>query len=114
MIMRNRVQLIGHLGATPEVKIFGNDGKVAKATMATNESFRNTKGEYVKETTWHTLTFWGKAAENAEKFLKKGTEVLVEGKIVNGSYDGKDGQKHYFSEVKVEQFVVLNNGVEKG
>lgn len=112
--MRNKVQLIGNLGGTPEVKTFeGNSGKVARVSLATNESYRNAKGEYVKETTWHNLVLWGKQAETAERLFKKGSEIVVEGKIVNGSYEGKDGQKRYFTEIRVEQFMMLGIPAEK-
>lgn len=105
--MRNKVQLIGNLGNAPEVKEFNGNGKVARVGMATNERYKNAKGEYVTETTWHTLVLWGKQAENAAKILKKGSEVAVEGKIVNRSYEDKDGQKRYVHEVHVNDFLLL-------
>lgn len=109
--MRNKVQLIGNLGATPEVKEVGNS-KVARVSIATHESYKNAKGEYVKETTWHSLVLWGTHAEAAEKLFKKGSEIIIEGKIVNRSYDGKDGQKKYVSEIRVDQFMMLGAKAE--
>jgi len=105
-IMRNKVQLIGHLGGTPEVKEFENN-KVARVSIATNETYKTAKGEFRKETTWHNLVIWGKLAESAEKYFKKGSEVIIEGKIVNRTYEDKDGQKKYITEIKVDQFMML-------
>lgn len=105
--MRNKVQLIGNLGNAPETKEFNGNGKVARVSMATSERYKNAKGEMVTETTWHNLVIWGKTAENAEKLLKKGSEVLIEGKIVNRSYEDKDGNKKYISEIRVDEFMVL-------
>ena len=105
--MRNKVQLIGNLGNTPEVKAFGENGKVARVGIATTEKYKNAKGEYVSETTWHNLVIWGKQAENAEKLMTKGAEVLIEGKIVNRNYEDKDGIKRYISEIKVDEFIML-------
>jgi len=105
--MRNKVQLIGNLGNAPEVKAFGENGKVARVGIATTERYKNTKGEFVSETTWHNLVIWGKQAENAEKLMTKGAEVLIEGKIVNRNYEDKDGIKRYISEIKVDEFIML-------
>lgn len=112
--MRNKVQLIGNLGNAPEVKTFdGNSGKLARVSLATNERYKNNKGEYVTETTWHNLVLWGKQAETAERLFKKGSEIAVEGKIVNRSYEDKDGQKRYITEIRVEQFTMLGSPAEK-
>lgn len=105
--MRNRVSLIGNLGAAPEVKEFNGNGKVAKVGIATTERYKNAKGEYVSETTWHNLVIWGKQAENAEKLMKKGAEVAVEGKIVNRTYEDKNGVKKYVHEIYVNEFIML-------
>lgn len=107
--MRNRVQLIGNLGAQPDVKSFNETGKVARVSLATNEKYKNNKGELVTETTWHNLVLWNKQAENAEKFFKKGSEVAIEGKIVNRTYEDKDGQKKYVHEIHVNEFVLLGS-----
>lgn len=107
--MRNKVQLIGNLGNVPEVKEFNGNGKVARVGLATSERYKNAKGEYVTETTWHNLVIWGKQAENAEKLMKKGSEVLVEGKIVNRNYEDKDGNKKYISEIRVDEFIMLGS-----
>lgn len=107
--MRNKVQLIGNLGGTPDVKEFSGNNKVARVSIATNERYKNAKGEYVTETTWHNLVLWGKQAETAKQLFKKGSEIAVEGKIVNRSYETKDGSRRYISEIKVDSFLLLGN-----
>lgn len=110
--MRNRVQLIGNLGSAPELKEFNGNGKMARVSIATNERYKNAKGDYVTETTWHNLVIWGKQAESAVKYFRKGAEVAIEGKIVNRSYEDKDGSKKYVSEVHVSDFVLLGSKPE--
>lgn len=106
--LRNRVQLIGHLGANPEVKTFDGNKKVAKINLATNETYKNQKGEKITETTWHNLTAWGSNAEFAEKYLEKGSEIVVEGKLKNNNYTDKDGIKRYVTEIEVTEFMILS------
>ena len=105
--LRNRVQLIGNLGNAPEVKTIESGKKVANFSMATNEHYRNAQGEKITETTWHNLVAWGKVAEIAEKYLSKGSEVAIEGKLVNRSYTDKEGVKKYVSEVEVNELLML-------
>ncbi len=106
--LKNKVQLIGNLGNAPEIKNTENGKKLARFSIATNENYRNAKGEKVTETTWHNLIAWGKVADLAEKFLLKGTEVVIEGKLINRSYTDKDGNKKYISEVQVNELLLLN------
>ena len=105
--LRNRVQLIEHLGMDPEVKSFDNDRKLAKFSVATNEVYYTAKGDKKEETRWHNIVMWGKTAEIAEKYLKKGQEVCAEGKLVNRSWDTKEGEKRYITEVVVNELVML-------
>ncbi len=105
--LRNRVQLIGNLGMDPEVKSFDKDKKMAKLSIATNEVYYKAKGEKVQDTQWHNIVMWGKTAEIAEKYLKKGQEVAVEGKLVNRSWETKEGDKRYATEVVVSELVML-------
>lgn len=105
--LTNRVQLIGNLGTNPEVKTMDAGTKMARFRMATNESYRNNKGEKITETQWHTVIAWGKIAEIAEKYLVKGKEVIIEGKLVNRSYNDKDGNKKYVTEVQVLDMMML-------
>ena len=107
--LKNKVQLIGNLGNAPEVKTTESGKKLARFSVATNESYRNASGEKVTETTWHNLVAWGKVADLAEKFLHKGTEVVIEGKLINRNYTDKDGIKKYISEVQVNELLLLNS-----
>jgi len=111
--LKNKVQLIGNLGNTPEIKTFESGKKVARFSLATNEVYRNVKGEKVTDTQWHNLVLWGKLAEIAEKFLVKGKEVAVEGKLVHRSYDDKDGNKKYFTEIQVNELLLLGSKQEE-
>lgn len=105
--IRNKVQLIGNLGAAPEVKNLESGKTFARFSIATNESYKNDKGEKITDTTWHNIVAWGKTAEIAEKFLKKGSEVAVDGKLTNRSYDTKEGEKKYITEVVINEIVLL-------
>lgn len=103
--LKNSVRLVGNLGMDPEVKTFDTNKKLAKMSIATNESYKNDKGEKVVETMWHNLILWGAQANLAEQYLKKGDEVAIEGKLSNRSYVDKDGNKRYVSEVVVNEFL---------
>ena len=105
--LKNKVQLIGNLGNAPEVKTLESGKKVANFRMATTEIYRNAKGEKVTETQWHNLVAWGKVAEIVEKFLTKGKEVAIEGKLVNRSYNDKEGNKKYVTEIQVNELLLL-------
>ncbi len=105
--MKNRVQLIGHVGQDPEIKQLEN-GRVANFTIATNESYTNAKGEKVEQTEWHRVSAWGKTVEIIEQLLKKGSHVAIEGKLTHRSYDDKDGNKRYITEVVANELVMLN------
>lgn len=105
--LRNKVQLIGNLGADPEVKNIEGGRKLAKFRMATTEIYRNSKGEKVEETQWHRLIAWGKVAEIAEKYLAKGSEVAIEGKLVNDDYIDKDGKKRYQTQIVVQELLLM-------
>jgi single-strand DNA-binding protein len=105
--LRNKVQLIGNLGADPEIKTLDSGTKMARFNMATNESYRNSKGEKVTDTQWHQVIAWGKTAELAEKYLFKGTEVAIEGKLVNRVYSTKEGEKKYITEVQLNEMLLL-------
>ncbi len=105
--LRNRVQLIGNLGTAPEVKTLNGGMKMAKLVIATNETYKNQKGEKVTETTWHNVTAWGNQAALAEKFLEKGAEVAIDGKLQNNNYTDKDGVKRYVTNIIVNEFTML-------
>ena len=102
--INNRVQLIGNLGADPKVSKFDKNEKV-ELSLATNESYTNKAGEKIEETQWHRIVGWGKQAEIAEKYLKKGSKLAVDGKLVHRSYEDGDGTTKYVTEVKMEEFM---------
>src|SRR5690606_28810292 len=108
MSLRNRVTLIGHTGKEVEVFNFENGGMKASVTLATNDFYTNAKGEKVEETQWHTLVAFGKTAEIMQKYVQKGKEIAVEGKLTYRSYE-KDGQKMYITEIRVEELVLLGS-----
>ncbi len=105
--LKNKVQLIGNLGQDPEVVNLDSGSKLAKFSIATNETYRNTKGEKVTDTQWHNIVVWGKLAEVVEKFLHKGSEVAVEGKLIHRSYENKEGEKRFISEIKCNELLML-------
>lgn len=106
--MRNSVQLIGRLGKDPEVKVFG-EKKKASFSIATTDTYKNNKGEKVEDTQWHNLVVWGKQAEVAEKYLRKGSEVAIEGKLVHRVYETDKGEKKFFTEINVNDFLMLGS-----
>ena len=105
--LRNSVRLVGNLGMDPEVKSFDNNKHLAKFSLATNETYKNERGERVQETQWHNLIVWGAQAKFASDVLKKGDEIAVEGKLTNKSYTDKDGNKRYVCEIVVNEFIKL-------
>ncbi len=105
--LKNRVQLIGNLGQAPVVKNLENGRKVARMNIAINETYKNGKGENMNDTYWHTIVAWGKTAEIAEKFLVKGSEVAIDGKLVSRVYTAGDGQKRYITEVIANELLLL-------
>lgn len=107
--LKNKVNLIGNLGFNPEVKMIADGKKLAKCTIATNETYRNAKGERVTDTQWHNLVAFGKSAEILERYTRVGSKIAVEGKLVSRSYMDKSGQKKYVTEVQVNEILILSN-----
>jgi single-strand DNA-binding protein len=105
--LRNKVQLIGNVGNEPEITNLDSGKKVAKFSIATNESYKNAQGEKVKNTQWHNIVTWGKIAEIVEKYVGKGKEVALEGKLTSRSYETKEGEKRYVTEVVVDEILLL-------
>ena len=105
--LKNKVQLIGHVGNDPEIKTFDGGKKLAKLAIATNESYKNDKGEKIEETQWHNLVAWGKTAEIIEKYVVKGKEIAIEGKLTHRSYEDKNGEKRYVTEVVIDEVLLL-------
>ncbi|VAW27770.1 Single-stranded DNA-binding protein [hydrothermal vent metagenome] len=112
-ILRNSVNLIGHLGNDPEMKTFGENRRMARFSIATNDYYNDSEGKRVTETQWHNIVAWGKTAEVAEKLLNKGREAAIQGKLVNRSYDDKEGNKHYITEVIANEILVFGNSKDK-
>ena len=105
--LRNKVQLIGNLGNAPEIITLESGKKLAKFSIATNEVYKNAQGEKVTETQWHNLVAWNKTAEIVEKYVEKGREIAIEGKLTSRSYDDKDGNKRYITEIIVNELLLL-------
>ncbi len=105
--LRNKVQLIGRLGNAVEIKKLDSGKSVGRVSLATNEVYKNQKGERVEETTWHNIVAWGRLAEIMEKYTEKGSEIAVEGKITNRSYDDKDGIKRYVTEIVINDLLLM-------
>jgi single-strand DNA-binding protein len=105
--MKNKVQLIGHVGQEPEVKTFGEGKKVANITIATNDYYINAKGEKVEDTQWHKVKAWGKVADIIEKYVTKGKEICIEGKLTYSDYLDKDGVKRYVTEIVANDILLL-------
>ncbi len=105
--LKNKVQLIGNVGNEPEITNLDSGKKVAKFSIATNEFYKNAKGEKEQDTQWHTIVAWGKTAEIIEKYVGKGKEVALEGKLTSRSYETKEGEKRYVTEVVVNEILLL-------
>lgn len=105
--LKNKVQLIGHVGNDPEIKNLEGGRKLASLTIATNDFYYNEKGDKVEQTEWHRISAWGKTAEKIEKYVIKGKEIGIEGKLTHRSYDDKDGNKRYITEVVVSELLLL-------
>ncbi|MGB7394219.1 MAG: single-stranded DNA-binding protein [Pricia sp.] len=105
--IKNRVQLIGNLGQDPEVVTLESGSKLAKFSLATSDYYKNAKGEKVEDTQWHNIVAWGKTAEIVESYLTKGKQVAVEGKLIHRTYETKEGEKRYYTEVKCNELLML-------
>jgi len=107
--LRNKVQLIGNLGQDPEIRTFENGKAVARFSLATTDSYRDAEGKKITETQWHNLIAWGNMAKTIQKYLVKGSEVAVEGKLTHRSYEDKEGKKRYLTEVVLTDMVMLRS-----
>ena len=105
--LRNRVQLIGHLGMNPEVKTLDSGKKLAKFSLATNDSYTNANGEKIEDTEWHNVIAWNKTADLVESYLEKGKEVALEGKLTTRSWEDEKGNKKYITEVVCHEILFL-------
>jgi single-strand DNA-binding protein len=105
--LRNKVQLIGNLGNDPEIINLESGRTLAKFSIATNESYKNASGEKVTDTQWHNVVAWGKTAEIIEQYVTKGKEVAVTGKLTSRSYETKEGEKRYITEIVCNELLML-------
>lgn len=107
--IRNKVQLIGNVGGEPTIVNLESGKKVAKFSLATNENYKNGKGEKVQNTYWHSIVAWGKTADIIEKYVDIGKEIAVEGKLTSRSYEDKEGAKRYVTEVVVSEILLMGS-----
>jgi len=105
--MLNSARLIGNLGKNPELKYTASGQPIANFSVATSENWKDKQGAKQQKTTWHNIVIWGKLAEVANQYLTKGSTVYLEGKIDNRSYDDKDGNKRYVSEIVCDKMIML-------
>jgi len=105
----NKVILVGYLGKDPQVRYLDNNKAVSNFSLATTETYKDKNGNRVENTEWHNITAWSPLAEITEKYLKKGSHVYLEGKLTSRSYDDKDGNKKYITEVVMKELNILNN-----
>ena len=111
--LRNKVQLIGRLGKDADVKHLDGGKTVARLSLATTFSYKNSKGESVNSTDWHNLVAWGKTAEIIEKYVKKGNEIAIEGRLTTNSWEDKEGNKRYTTEIIVNELLMLGSKKEE-
>ena len=107
--LRNSVQLIGNLGQDPELKTLDSGKKIAKFTIATHDAYKNSEGQKIEETMWHNIVVWNGLAETASKYLKKGNEVVVNGRLVYRTYDDKNGVTKYYTEIVLNEIHLLRS-----
>lgn len=108
--IKNKVQLIGNLGQEPDIRTTETGKKMARFSIATNDIYRNSRGERIRETLWHTVVAWGRLAEIAEKYLTKGREVALGGKLVHREYTDKNGMRRFITEIVLNELLMLGGG----
>lgn len=114
MASLNRIQLIGNLGKDPELRYTKTQTPFARFTMATTEEFTSSSGEKQKKTQWHNLVVWGKQAEIANRYLHKGKQIYVEGKVEYRDYEDQNGQRRYITDIRVDRFLMLGPAPRSG
>jgi len=105
--LRNKVQLIGRLGQDPEIVTFANGNQIAKFSMATDDSYKDKDGKKVERTYWHNVVVNGGLVKIVESYVSKGQEIAIEGKLTNRSWEDKEGNKHYITEVICRELLML-------
>jgi single-strand DNA-binding protein len=109
MASLNKVMLIGNLGKDPELKYTPGGAAVATFSLATSRKWKDKEGNDKEDTQWHNIKVWGRSAEVAQQYLKKGRQIHVEGRIETQKYDDKDGNRKYFTEIVCERFLMLGS-----
>lgn len=104
----NKVMLIGRLGKDPEMRYLDNNVALARFPLATSESYKGNNGERVEKTEWHNVVVWRKLAEIAGQYLKKGSQIYIEGKLRTRNWDDNNGEKRYATEVVADDFRMLD------
>ena len=107
--LKNKVQLIGNVGQDPEITVLESGKKVTRFSMATNEYYKNSKGEKTQNTYWHNMVAWGKTAEVISTYATKGKEIAIQGKLVSRSYENEQGEKRYITEVVISEVLLLGS-----
>ena len=107
--LRNKVQLIGNLGADPIIKSFDNNKSQARFSIATSETYKDKSGEKITDTQWHNVVAWDHHAKMIEQFVKKGNEIAIEGKLVHRSFEDKEGITRYITEIIVNDILMLGS-----
>jgi single-strand DNA-binding protein len=105
--LRNKVQLIGRLGQDPEIITFDDGNKIAKFSMATDDSYKDKNGDKVERTDWHNVVVKGALVKIVEEYVNKGKEIAIEGKLTTRSYETKDGEKRYITEIVCNELLLL-------
>lgn len=105
--LKNKVNLIGRLGNTPEEQVFDSGMKKTRISIATNENYKDKSGQWVENTQWHNVVAWGKQCERVIKSLEKGMEIVIEGRLVNSSYETKTGEKRFSTDIHLNEFIIL-------
>ncbi|WP_106793280.1 single-stranded DNA-binding protein [Aquimarina sp. Aq78] len=107
--LKNKVQLIGNLGQEPEIVSLESGKKLVKFSIATNDHYYNKEGDKITDTQWHNIIAWGKIADIVDKYVNKGQEIAIQGKLTSRSYEDQEGQKRYITEVVCNELLMLGN-----
>ena len=106
--LRNQVQLIGRLGADPEMREFSNGNQKVSINIATSDTYKNKGGDQITDTQWHNVVAWNGTGKYIHKYMTKGTEVMIQGKLTHSSYEDKNGITRYVTEVVADQVMILS------
>lgn len=111
--LKNKVNLIGRVGAKPEELVFNSGSRKVRIPVAINERYKDKKGEWVDNTQWHNVIAWGNQVDRVLRMLDKGSEVVIEGKLINRSFEAKTGETRYVTEVELTDFLPVGKRIEE-